>query len=243
MKIFLKENTNPNSTSLLNEVRGLAELRKFQDVHKLRVPLVEEFTQQFIKMEKIDSTSPTREDWVRLAQGLAVLHGVHQEQFGFEEDNYIGLNKQKNTPCDDWGEFYYECRLLFQVQLISNQSVKDELGAVLKSKKSELIKKLNEHNPSASLLHGDLWSGNVMFDESGPWLIDPAVYYGDRETDLAMTEIFGGFPPIFYETYFSLYKKPEGYDFRNGLYKLYHFLNHYNLFGDSYLSQVRSLLF
>ncbi len=171
-------------------------------------------------------------DYAALGRMLAALHGVHGDAFGWARDNYIGATPQKNARCTRWAQFWREARLGPQIALAERNGYAIDVGKVCDL--------LEGHQPAPSLLHGDLWSGNAAFLASGaPVLFDPAVYYGDREADLAMTELFGGFPPEFYSAYGPL---PAGYETRKHLYNLYHLLNHLNLFGGGYLAQVKATL-
>ncbi len=236
---FIKNNPIPGSRMIECERRGLELLRRYKKRHGLNTPQYFNDENTHLKLEKIEPTSPTPQDWEALALGLVKLHQITSNRFGFDYDGFIGLKPQLNTRNDNWGEFFFHNRLFFQVQLISNSELKADLMNQLQKKKPSLIEFLNSHSPNPSLLHGDLWSGNVMFDSRGPWLIDPAIYYGDRECDLAMTKMFGGFDVVFYETYFSLAPLPAGSDLRFTIYNLYHYLNHFNIFGESYLAAVR----
>ena len=143
---------------------------------------------------------------------------------------------------DDWGAFFLDYRLKPQVRMIADSRVKAEFESRLAEHASALCGFLNRHCSHPSLLHGDLWAGNVLFDQDGPWLIDPTVYYGDREADLSMTELFGGFSPAFYQAYDSVYPRSNAYEVKRPIYNLYHTLNHYNLFGGSYLGTCRRYL-
>jgi fructosamine-3-kinase len=167
-----------------------------------------------------------RADWASLARMLAKVHATTSDRFGWATDNWIGLAPQQNGWSEDWASFFFETRLGPQARRAGLQL-------------PDLRKLLEGHRPKASLLHGDLWSGNAGFTPHGPVIFDPAVYYGDREADLAMTELFGGFPPAFYEAYGPL---PDGYRVRKHLYNLYHLLNHLNLFGSGYRAQVEATL-
>lgn len=178
-------------------------------------------------------------------QDLAMLH--HQinptKQFGWFENNYIGHTLQSNAWQDNWVAFYGQQRLLPQLQL----AAKNQAPKALIADGNQLIKQLPQffenYQPEASLLHGDLWAGNSGFDPVGnPVFFDPASYYGDRETDLAMTELFGGYGTDFYQGYQQVFPLDAGYEQRKSLYQLYHLLNHFNLFGKSYLSQVERLV-
>ena len=164
------------------------------------------------------------------------------------EDNFIGHTLQLNIPNNEqatnWTKFYFENRLLYQFKLaesrgLSSASLKNAFKQI--ENKIEAIIKTNDTVPA--LLHGDLWSGNYLADKNGsPVILDPAVYYGHREADLAMTKVFGGFSPSFYEAYHETYPLADGHEYRENIYKLYHILNHLNLFGMGYHGQAISLL-
>jgi fructosamine-3-kinase len=172
----------------------------------------------------------------QLGRGLAWLHQVEQRQYGFGADNYIGLSPQRNVWADSWGVFFVEYRLGYQVGRVKNAGIHAHFQNILTQHQTKLTDFLNTHCPHPSLVHGDLWSGNVLFDAKHVWLIDPAVYHADREGDLAMTEMFGGFHPAFYQAYDETYPLSPTYPQKKIIYNLYHYLNHYNLFGDSYLT-------
>ena len=187
----------------------------------------------FIEMQRLDLGG--RADWPAMGRMLAALHRHTSARFGWASDNWIGLSPQKNAWSNDWITLYRDYRLIPQLE-----------GAGLFRNAEFLLKNLNSffanHRPLPSLLHGDLWSGNVGFTRAGPVIFDPAVYYGDREADLAMTELFGGFPAAFYAAYRAAWPLDSGYDVRKHLYNLYHLLNHLNLFGSGYLGQVKATL-
>ncbi len=174
-------------------------------------------------------------DWAALGRMLAQAHRKTNPRFGWPRDNYLGATPQRNGWHGDWHTFFAERRLAPQLDLARSKGFALELGKALDA--------LDGHRPPPSLLHGDLWRGNAGFTTEGaPVLFDPAVYYGDREADLAMTELFGGFPAAFYAAYEAAYPLDAGYAVRKHLYNLYHLLNHLNLFGGGYLGQVRSTL-
>jgi protein-ribulosamine 3-kinase len=173
-------------------------------------------------------------DWAAMGRMLAEAHRKAGPRFGWHRDNYIGTTPQANGWCEDWAEFWRERRLRPQLELAKKSGF--DLGNV------DLDAVLAGHDPQPSLLHGDLWSGNAGFMKDGPVVFDPAVYYGDREADLAMTELFGGFPREFYSAYEAAYPLERGYETRKHLYNLYHLLNHLNLFGAGYLGQVEGSL-
>jgi fructosamine-3-kinase len=187
----------------------------------------------FIEMERLELGG--RADWPALARMLAGLHRHEAARFGWATDNWIGLAPQQNGWSEDWVAFYRERRLLPQLE-----------RAGLEREAAPLLARLGDffldYSPAPSLLHGDLWGGNVGFTADGPVIFDPAVYHGDREADLAMTELFGGFPRAFYAAYEEAWPLDSGYARRRPLYNLYHLLNHLNLFGAGYLAQVRATL-
>jgi len=186
----------------------------------------------------------TRADGMRqLGAGLAAMHRCTDARYGWHRDNTIGTTPQRNETSDDWVTFWRERRLRFQLHCAAARGC----GAALWKKGERLLDKvdalLHGHVPAPALLHGDLWSGNYAILESGvPVIFDPAVYYGDRETDLAMTELFGGYSREFYEAYHAHYPLADGYALRKILYNLYHVLNHYNLFGSGYAGQAERMI-
>lgn len=174
-----------------------------------------------------------RADFAALGRMVAEGHKNTGARFGWARDNYIGTTPQANGWSDSWGEFWRERRLRPQIELARRNGFDLALPP---------LKILEKHQPRPSLLHGDLWSGNAGFTADGPAVFDPAVYYGDREADIAMTELFGEFAPEFYEAYGSVWPLDSGYRERRHAYNLYHLLNHLNLFGGGYLAQVRATL-
>jgi len=182
-------------------------------------------------------------DYAALGHSLATVHSVHGEAFGWHRDNYIGRTVQLNRRSPSWSDFWREARLEPQLELAR----KNGMGKSLLRKGEQLAEAvpglLTDHTPIASLLHGDLWSGNAGFLADGtPVLFDPAVYWGDREADLAMTELFGGFPQAFYSAYAGAAPLDPGYAVRKALYNLYHVLNHANLFGGGYAAQAERMI-
>jgi protein-ribulosamine 3-kinase len=178
-----------------------------------------------------------------LGEALAAMHRVTRQQFGWVRDNTIGSTLQVNTRHHDWVAFWREHRLQFQLEL----AVRNGHGGRLQSQGEQLLVAFpclfDSYSPQASLLHGDLWSGNYAFTRGGePAIFDPAVYYGDREADLAMTELFGGFAGNFYAAYDNAWPLDSGYRTRKTLYNLYHILNHLNMFGGGYLSQAQGMI-
>lgn len=174
---------------------------------------------------------------------LAALHSQTQPYFGWQQNNTIGSTPQSNTAHTDWVSFWRTERLEKQLQLAANKGYK----GVLQTQGQKLLTKLDDffvdYHPQPAFLHGDLWAGNAAQDTLGnPVMFDPACYFGDREADLAMTELFGGFGKNFYAAYHASYPLDTGYIVRKTLYNLYHILNHLNLFGGAYLSQSQGMI-
>jgi fructosamine-3-kinase len=173
---------------------------------------------------------------------LARMHRKQADAFGWTMDNTIGSTPQPNGWMDDWIAFWRERRLGFQLQLAARKGY----GGSLQAKGERLLASFDtllDHDPAPSLLHGDLWGGNIGYDDSGnPVIYDPAVYYGDREADLAMTELFGGFGKAFFDAYDAAWPIGSGYAVRKTLYNLYHILNHLNLFGGGYAGQAEGMM-
>jgi protein-ribulosamine 3-kinase len=198
--------------------------------------------QSFIAMEHIALSGRSAQGAVEAGQQLAAMHRASRPDFGWDRDNTIGSTPQENAPDPDWIAFWRERRLGFQLDLAAQNGYcgrLQEQGRRLLAAFPALI----DHAPEPSLLHGDLWGGNIGFDRAGdPVIFDPAVYYGDREADLAMTELFGGFGPDFYAAYQEAWPLDAGYRTRKTLYNLYHILNHLNLFGSGYLGQAEAMI-
>ena len=178
-----------------------------------------------------------------LGERLADLHRQLAPEFGWERDNAIGATPQHNTRDPDWAHFYAQHRLGFQLQLAKDNGAPAGLLDRGQRLRESLSVFFRGYRPVPSLLHGDLWGGNWGADEQGnPVLFDPAVYYGDREADLAMTELFGGFDDRFYQSYRDHWDIDPGYAIRKVLYNLYHVLNHFNLFGGNYAAQAEEMV-
>ncbi|WP_417446480.1 fructosamine kinase family protein [Kangiella sp.] len=243
--MFYKSNRSQFTDQLIQEAKGLELLRnaiqKYQ-VPYLNIPNIESVSDEQMVLQQVNSFAWSPQSMNQLGEGLAHLHKIKAPHYGLEEDNYIGLNPQVNGRFEHWGKFFIQQRLLYQTNLIKDPKVKRLLEEPILERKDLLETWLNRHCIHPSLVHGDLWSGNVLFDEQGPWLIDPAVYYGDREVDLAMSEMFGGFSESFYEGYDSIYPRTSAYPQKIAIYNLYHYLNHYNLFGGAYLQSCRNLI-
>ena len=171
-------------------------------------------------------------------QQLAAMHRHTAEQFGWQRNNTIGSTPQLNQPGHDWVKFWRDQRLLPQLQLAQQKGYARSLG-IMDRLLADFPRLFTDYQPQPSMLHGDLWGGNAAALADGtPVIFDPAFYYGDRETDIAMTTLFGGFSPTFYDAYNESWPLDPGYRSRKHLYNLYHLLNHLNLFGGGYLSQA-----
>ncbi|WP_019276123.1 fructosamine kinase family protein [Vibrio coralliilyticus] len=176
----------------------------------------------------------------KFGQQLARLHQWgEQKEYGFDQDNFIGSTLQPNKWDRKWGRFFAEQRIGWQLQLMKEKGVTlVDIGDF-----THLVKdRLGNHNPRPSLLHGDLWHGNAANSVFGPICYDPSCYWGDRECDIAMTELFEGFQPEFYQGYESVLPLDLAYSERKDIYNLYHLLNHYNQFGGHYLDQCERLI-
>lgn len=223
------------------EKEGLEAIEK---TGSIRVPEVvcigESANGFFLVLEHVEMRRSAR-DFASLGRQIAAMHRNTGPSFGWRCDNLIGSTRQMNGWEKDWAGFWERNRLGFQFDLAQSKGFSfGKRAERLLSRVSDL---LSGHSPAPSLLHGDLWSGNAGFDSSGnPLIYDPAVYYGDREADLAMTELFGGFPGEFLTAYGEAYPLAPGYQTRKILYNLYHVLNHVNLFGGSYLGQAGSMI-
>ncbi len=226
------------------EAAGLEALRRSGCV---RVPEVyasgSDDTHAWLVVEWLPGAGAARDSAARLGEQLAALHHVRHAQFGWHRDNTIGLTAQPNPWCDDWVTFWTEHRLGHQLRLARDNGLSRQLQQAGESLMGSLADFFSDYTPEPSLLHGDLWGGNWHVAADGmPVLFDPAVYFGDREADLAMTELFGGFPSAFYDAYRAAWPPDAGYAVRRTLYNLYHILNHANLFGGGYVRQAESMM-
>ena len=197
----------------------------------------------WLALEFIEFTSASASTSALLGERLAAMHRHTTDEFGWDRDNTIGSTPQPNPTTNDWISFFREQRLGFQLTLAARNSAPPPLLRLGQQLLAELPALFGAHRPQASLLHGDLWGGNWAADTQGmPVIFDPAVYFGDREADLAMTELFGGFNSDFYAAYNGAWPLDPGYSARKRLYNLYHILNHFNLFGGSYAQQAEHML-
>ncbi len=239
---FVKVNSREKSAMFEAEFAGL-QLIATTNTLPVPKPIVHGVTgsHAYIVLEFIQLT--TRGDHALFGQQLAALHRSAGTRFCYADDNCIGSTPQPNGWSEDWVTFWREQRLGFQLRLAAQRGFGGRLqeGGI---KLSDALPDLFDgYQPQPSLLHGDLWCGNYAFLTNGnPVIFDPAAYYGDREADLAMTELFGGFAPEFYAAYRAAYPLHDGYRKRRNLYNLYHVLNHANLFGGGYARQAEQMI-
>jgi len=242
--VFLKTHTGGEGGMFEAEAAGLVLLGAAAG---LRVPAALGFgtagDDAWLLLEWIEPGQPGGDTQAALGRGLAAQHRTTAGRFGWERDNWIGATPQDNTPTANWADFFALNRLGVQLDLMEVSGI----GGGLLARGRRLVEGVGAllagHAPRPALLHGDLWGGNRATDTDGqPFVFDPAVYYGDREADLAMTRLFGGFGPAFYAAYEAAWPLPPGAALRGDLYNLYHVLNHVNLFGAGYLRQADSLV-
>jgi fructosamine-3-kinase len=242
--LFVKVAPREGSSAFTAESEGLAALGA---AGALRVPRVlacgSTAKDAFLALEWLERGPAGERTEARLGQGLAALHRVTAAHFGFARDNFIGAARQANGQLASWPEFFRERRLRPQLARAVANGFGTLLGACGERLLEEIGALLAGHACAPSLLHGDLWGGNWLATADGePAIFDPAVYYGDRETDLAMTQLFGGFGARFYRAYEEAAPLPPGAALRRDLYNLYHVLNHANLFGGGYAAQARTMI-
>ncbi len=243
-RYFVKLNDAAKLAMFEAEAEGLAEIGAS---HSVRVPEVVccdvSGNQAYLVLEHIALTPGDDQGAERLGQQLAMMHRTQQKTFGWRRNNTIGSTPQINTPAGDWVSFWQHQRLEYQLRLAAAQGHRGDLQRKGERLLSDLALFFSHYQPVPSLLHGDLWSGNAAYDtRAQPVIYDPAVYYGDREADIAMTELFGGFPPRFYSAYRDAWPLDPDYSVRKHLYNLYHVLNHLNLFGGGYHGQAQRML-
>jgi fructosamine-3-kinase len=257
--IFMKANAKDNAAFFTAEAAGLQAIA---DTHTIGTPRIlccgtddgEDVGYSFLLLEYIQSAGRRSDYWEVLAQELAAMHSVPvfrqaqepqvegpAQQYGFPQNNFIGARPQNNTWSDSWITFFRDQRLAPQFRDADSYFTPAD-----REKITKLLDNLDRflvEPERPSLLHGDLWAGNVMCGPDGKaMLIDPACYIGHREADLAMTQLFGGFPQAFYEEYKKAAPLQPGYEERRDLYNLYQLLNHLNLFGPTYLGPVLSIV-
>ena len=239
---FLKQHRRPPTSDFLEiEAKGLAILQKTKTIKIPTVFSAGNFDgTAYLLMEYLPSEIPKKIGWENLGKQLANLHKTTQENFGLDHANFIGSLPQHNHYQKTWSEFYITERLEPQIKMAMDQQLLEATDLTLFEKLFLQIESICPKE-SPALIHGDLWSGNFLITKNQtPVLIDPAVSYAHREIDLAMSHLFGGFDPIFYEAYNATYPWEAGLESRIPLYQLYYLLVHLNLFGTGYLDRVRA---
>ena len=256
--IFMKANEKKNVDFFIQEANNLNSISKTKTLNTPEIIALgtdngEEVGYSFLLLKYVPEETKTNKFWENLGHSLAQMHNCDTSnflpkdyfnngcKFGFLQDNYIGRTNQINTPKKSWVEFFRDNRLGPQFKLAQDFFSKEDFSKITK-----LLDNLEKFLPEPehpSLLHGDLWSGNILCAKNDePYLIDPACYVGHSETDIAMTELFGAFPTDFYRAYKETKKIDSDYFERRDLYNLYHVLNHVNLFGHSYLSAAKAII-
>lgn len=241
---FIKVNQPSLLTMFEAEAAGLKELAETRTVRVPKVIACDKTVDYAYLILEYFSLKPTNSASERLfAQQFANLHQQKQPFYGWYIDNTIGSTPQFNGRYGNWIEFWQQQRLGAQLKIAAANGYGGNLQRTGEKLCTEISRFFTTYSPRPALLHGDLWGGNIAADtENNPVLFDPACYYGDREADLAMTELFGGFGRDFYAAYQDVYPLDSGYKTRKTLYNLYHILNHLNLFGRSYLHRSEAMI-
>ena len=239
---FVKTNQAGQQAMFEAEARGLREMASS---NAIRVPepvcFGDDQRQSYIVLEYLDMAG--RANQQALGEQLAAMHHVTAEQFGWEINNTIGATYQPNDWTKNWLDFWSEQRLGFQLRLAQKNGYGGELQTLGEKLLLEMPKLFGDQEIKPSMLHGDLWGGNVAGLKDGtPVIFDPAFYYGDREADIAMTYVFGGFSPDFYASYQNAFPLDDGFAVRKTFYNIYHIINHLNLFGGGYHGQAINML-
>ncbi|MGB5622855.1 MAG: fructosamine kinase family protein [Gammaproteobacteria bacterium] len=242
--VFLKTNAPDRLAMFEAEAEGLAELARADG---LRVPRVlgagSSGTIAWLALEYVETGTAASGTERRLATGLALQHGKLADRFGWHRDNTIGSTPQPNATAESWPAFFAGQRLGFQLDLARERGWPRSMIDSGRRLQQRLDAFFDDQRPEPALLHGDLWGGNWATDTRGaPFVFDPAVYYGHREADIAMTRLFGGFGADFYAVYHERWPRQPGEEVRCELYNLYHVLNHLNLFGAAYQAQAEQMI-
>jgi fructosamine-3-kinase len=236
-----------NQASLVEMFEAEAHgLQQMLETHTIRVPKPicwgTASSSAYVVLEWIElGKSGGSVAWEEMGRQLAAMHQwAGMDKFGWDRNNTIGSTPQINSWTSNWAEFFAEHRIGYQLKLARRRGGNFSKGDRLLQAIPEI---LADRQPQPSLVHGDLWGGNAGFTASGsPVIFDPAAYWGDREVDIAMTELFGGFPAAFYRGYNEVFPLDKGYERRKSLYNLYHILNHFNLFGGGYGGQANGMI-
>lgn len=238
-RYFLKYNHRSHLDAFAGEADGLEAIAATGSIRAPKPILLGTLGEHaFLVLEYI-AFDASRKNWVRMGEQLADLHRHSAPTFGWQRDNWIGSTPQINRPSPDWPTFFRDCRLAPQIELAARQGMElPDARRLL----DEIPRLLGDHSPAPALVHGDLWCGNVGFSAGQPVLFDPAIHFADRECDLAMARLFGGFPVAFHQAYDATWPLPADAHRRRPLYQLYHVLNHANLFGGAYRQQAKALI-
>ena len=243
-KFLLKLNSKSSAKTMFDaEQQGLRAIESTKTIAVPHVHLVDELDgKPFLLMDFVESRRPNAKDYTHFGRDLANMHLVSNDQFGFSSDNFIGSLPQSNAFHTDWAEFYWNERILPQLEIAKKNTALDDAKIPSKESALKIFRQVfGEVKPS--LLHGDLWGGNYLISTDGtPFLIDPAVYYGHSMMDVALSLLFGGFDAEFYDAYHEIIPKQTYYQEQIKLYQLYYLLVHLNLFGRSYRSSVVDIL-
>ena len=226
------------------EVYGL---QKLAEVIPQSVPKIYEFGENHIVMEFCEPVNPSKKNWMQAGEYLARFHRWEADHWGLDHDNFIGRSRQVNTPQEhfmttSWGDFYLKTKILPQWNRAVESNIIPQTYTKFWHDIQEGIIGLPSFSERPSLLHGDLWSSNLLFSVNGPVFIDPSVHFGHREFDFAMISMFGGFEDDFFHGYDEVYPRHEGFEERLPFYELYHWLNHVNIFGESYMTSLSQCL-
>lgn len=238
---FVKINNKESLVKFQAEAYSLQKIKELSTVVCPKVITIgASLDKSFLVLEYVRFSKPLNMFWFELGQKLAKMHKTATHgQFGWPHDNFIGNTIQPNHWGSNWTTFFSEQRIAWQLQLLSEKSILlGNINHISKICHDALL----HHSVKPCLVHGDLWLGNTGFTSDKVMLFDPACYYGDREVDLAMTELFGHFPNDFYKGYQEEYPLDDGYHKRKVVYNLYHVLNHANMFGGFYIEQAKAML-
>ena len=241
LSYFVKLNRPELLTMFEAEAAGLKELSRSDFVIPDVICSGKNTQTAWLVMQSLQLGGGNQQSFAKAGETFAHMHRIRSERFGWSMNNTIGSTPQVNDWTAEWSDFWKTHRFGYQIKLATENGYRRKLIDTASRLTAE-CHQFFTHNPFPSLLHGDLWSGNLSFDEKAqPAIYDPAVYYGDREADLAMTELFGGFSRSFYDAYNQSFPLQPGYQVRKRLYNLYHVLNHMNLFGGGYEHQALSM--
>lgn len=241
---FLKINSSNNGLDMFQaEINGLSAINQTKTIKTPKIFKCGNYQQYaYLLMEYIQMKSPSENDFESLGNQLALLHMFSENEFGFNENNFIGSLSQSNRKHKSWTDFYLEERIIPQLQLALSRNLLSKADIPSHKNMYDICKNFFK-NIKPSLLHGDLWGGNYLISSNGtPYLIDPAVYYGHHEMDIAMSKLFGGFGESFYTAYNAHFHFDHLSNTRIELYQLYYLLVHLNLFGTSYFISVKKIL-